>query len=168
MNRVFHLYLDQFMIVFIYDIFVYSKNVKEHAFHFRIVLQTLRDRQLYAKFSKCEFCLNEVIFLRHVVSKNGIFVDPKKLEAIVNWECSKNVTEIQSFLGLTGYYRRSVEYFSLISAPLTQLTRKWVKFEQDDQCEQNFQELKNRLIFARILTLLTTGASYVIFSDASR
>ena len=85
MNRVFHLYLDQFVIVFIDDILVYSKNV-EHVIHIRIVVQTLRDRQLYAKFSKCEFYLNEVAFLRHVVSGNGIFVNPKKVEVIINWE----------------------------------------------------------------------------------
>ena len=82
------------MIVFIDDILVYSKNAKEHVFHLRIVLQTLRERHLYAKFSKCEFWLNKVVFLRHVVSGNGIFVDPKKVEAIVNWEHLKNVIEI--------------------------------------------------------------------------
>ena len=86
MNRIFHPYLDQFVIVFIDDILVYSKNAKEHVFHLRVVLQTLRERQLYAKFSKYEFWLNEVVFLGHVVSGNDIFVDPKKVKAIVNWE----------------------------------------------------------------------------------
>ena len=84
MNKVFHPYLDQFVIVFINDILVYLKNVEEHAFHLIIVLQTLRERHLYAKFLKCEFWLNEVVFLGHVVSGNGIFVDPIKVEAIVN------------------------------------------------------------------------------------
>ena len=84
---------------------------------------------MYVKFSKCEFWLNEVVFLGHVVSRNAIFVDPKKVDAIVNWEQPKNVTEIQSFLGLVRYYRRFVEYFSLISTPLIRLTRKGVKFE---------------------------------------
>ena len=124
MNKVFHPYLDQFVIIFIDDILLYSKNAEEHGFHLRIVLQTLRERQLYAKFSKCEFWLKKVIFLRHVVSKNGIFVDLRKVEAIVKWEILKNVTEIQSFLGLARYYRRFVEHFSLIAMPLTQLTRK--------------------------------------------
>ena len=86
MNRVFHPYLDQFVIVFIDDILVYSKNAEKHVFHLQIVLWTLRDRQLYAKFSECEFWLNEVVFFGHVVSGNGIFMDPKKIEAIVNWE----------------------------------------------------------------------------------
>ena len=79
MNKVFHPYLDQFVTVFIDDILVYSKNAKEHAFHLWIILQTLRDKQLYAKFSKCEFQLNKVVFLRNVVSRNDIFVDPKKV-----------------------------------------------------------------------------------------
>ena len=114
--------------MFIDDILVYSKNVKEHVLHLKIVLQTLKERQLYAKFSKCEFWLNEVVLLEHVVSRNGIFIDPKKVEAIINWERPKNVIEIQSFLGLVGYYRRYVEHFSLIATPLTQLTHKWVFF----------------------------------------
>ena len=103
MNRVFHFYLDQFVIVFIDDILVYSKSVDEHALHLRIILQTLRDRQLYTKFFKCEFWLNEVIFLGHVVSGDGIFVDSRKVEAIANWEQPKNVLKIQSFLDLTCY-----------------------------------------------------------------
>ena len=98
---------------------MYSKNTKENAFHLRVVFQTLRERQLYAKFSKCEFWLNEVVFLGHVVSGNEIFVDPKKVEATVKWERPKNVIEIRSFLGLAEYYRRFVEHFSLITAPLT-------------------------------------------------
>ena len=126
MNRVFHPYLDQFVIVFIDDILVYSKNVDDHAMHLRVVLQTLRDRELYAKFSKCEFWFNEVVFLRHVISGAGIFMDPRKIKAIVNWEQPKNVSEVRNFLGLAGYYRRFVEHFSLIIAPLTRLTKKGV------------------------------------------
>ena len=97
MNKVFHPYLDQFIIVFIDNILVYSKNAKKHAFHLRIVLQTLRDKQLYTKFLKCDFWLNEVVFLGHVVSGNGIFVDPKKVEVIVNWERPKNVIKFEAF-----------------------------------------------------------------------
>ena len=94
MNRVFNPYLDKFVIVFIDDILVYSKNANDHALHLRIVLQTLRNRQLYAKFSKCEFWINEVVFLGHVISGAGIFMDPRKIEAIVNWEQPKNVSEV--------------------------------------------------------------------------
>ena len=116
MNRMFHPYLDLFVIVFIDDILVYSKIAEKHAFHLRIIHQILRERQLYAKFSKCEFWLNEVVF------GNGVFVDPRKVEAIVNWEHPKNVTEIRSFLGLDEYYRQFVKHFSLIVVPLTRLT----------------------------------------------
>ena len=111
--------------------------------HFRIVLQTLKDRELYAKFSKCEFWLNEIVFLGYVISGTGIFMDPEKIEAIVNWEQPKIVSKVRSFLGLAGYYRQFVEHFSLIATPLTRLTRKGVKYEWNDECEQSFQELKN-------------------------
>ncbi|EOY21357.1 RNA-directed DNA polymerase (Reverse transcriptase) [Theobroma cacao] len=168
MNRVFHPYLDKFVIVFIDDILVYSKNDDEHAAHLLIVLQTLRERQLYAKFSKCEFWLKEVVFLGHVVSGAGIYVDPKKIEAILQWEQPRTVTEIRSFLGLAGYYRRFVQGFSLIAAPLTRLTRKGVKYEWDDVCENRFQELKNRLTSAPVLTLPVSGKEFVVYSDASK
>ena len=147
---------------------MYSRNVEEHAFHFRIVLHTFRDRLLYAKFSKYEFWLNEVVFFGHVVAGNGIFMDLRKVKAIVKWEQPKNITKIRSFLGLAGYYRRFVEHFLLISASLTRLTRKKVKFEWDKKCEQSFQQLKNRLITTFVLTLSTIGVGYVVFSDASR
>ena len=111
MNRVFHPYLDQFIIVFIDDISVYSKNEDDLTLHLQIVLQTLRDRQLYAKFSKCEFWINEVVFLGHVISGAGIFMDLRKIEAIVNWKQPKNVSEVRSFLGLPGYYKRFMEHF---------------------------------------------------------
>jgi hypothetical protein len=108
MNRVFHDFLDHFVVVFIDDILIYSKSLEEHEDHLRYVLQRLKEKRLYAKFSKCEFWLDKVIFLRHVVSKDGISVDPKKVEAIVNWEIPTSVHEIRSFLGLAGYYRRFV------------------------------------------------------------
>ena len=98
MNRVFHPYLNQFVIVFINDILVYLKNAEEHAFHLKVVFQTLKERQLYTKFSECECWLNEVVFLGHAISRNGIFVDPRKVEAIVNWERLKYVIKIHSFL----------------------------------------------------------------------
>ena len=121
-------FLDQFIIVFIDDTLVYSKNEDEHAKHLRVVLQTLRDHRLYAKFSKCEFWLEQVAFLGHVVSKDGIQVDPKKIEAVADWPRPTTVIEIRSFLGLVGYYRRFIKDFSKIAAPLTRLTQKNVKF----------------------------------------
>ncbi|XP_042387537.1 uncharacterized protein LOC121979609 [Zingiber officinale] len=111
MNRVFLEYLDQFVIVFIDDILIYSQSEEEHMRHLRIVLETLRREHLYAKFSKCAFWLPSVGFLGHVVSSKGISVDPQKIEAITSWEKPKTVQEIRSFLGLAGYYQRFVEGF---------------------------------------------------------
>ena len=116
MNRVFRPFLDRFVIVFIDDILVYSRSEEEHAMHLRYVLQTLREHQLYAKFSKCEFWLDQVTFLGHVVSKDGIQVDPKKMEAVIDWSRPTKVTRVRSFLGLADYYRRFVKDFSKISA----------------------------------------------------
>ena len=99
MNRVFQPYLDQFVVVFIDDILVYSKNEEEHEQQLRIVLQTLREKQLYAKLNKCDFWLKEVFFLGHIVSVEGIQVDPAKIEAIVNWKPPQNVIEVRSFMG---------------------------------------------------------------------
>ncbi|CAL2250755.1 unnamed protein product [Prunus armeniaca] len=167
MNRVFRPYLDHFVIVFIDDILVYSKTLEGHKKHLRLVLRTLRRKQLYAKFSKCQFWLDRVVFLGHVISTEGIYVDPQKVEAIVNWVQPTSVTEVRSFLGLAGYYRRFVEGFSSIAAPLTRLTRKDVAFEWTEECEQSFQELKKRLTTAPVLALPDNSGGFVIYSDAS-
>ena len=127
MHRVFQPYLDQLDVVFVDDILIYSQSKWEHEYHLRIILQLLRDHQLYAKFSKCEFWLNEVRFLGHVVLASCMSVDPEKVEAVMNWERSKLVFEIRSFLGLAGYYRRFIEDFSRLAAPMTRLTRKEIK-----------------------------------------
>ena len=109
---------------------------------------------MYAKFSKCEFWLNEISFLGHIISDEGVRVDPSKIQDSVNWKRPTNVTEIRSFLGLAGYYRRFVQYFSQIAGPLSRLTQKKVKFEWTYKVEKSFQELKKRLTIAPILTLL--------------
>ena len=129
MHRIFQPYLDQFVIVFVDDILIYSQSEWEHEYHLRIVLQLLRDRRLYAKFSKCEFWLTEVRFLGHVVSASGVLVDQEKVEEVMSWERPKSVFEIHSFLGLAGYYKRFIEDFSRIAAPMTRLTQKEVKFD---------------------------------------
>ena len=167
MNRVFRPYVDQFVVVFIDDILVYSKDRENHDTHLRVVLETLRKEQLYAKLSKCEFWLNEVSFLGHIVSKEGIRVDPKKIEVVVEWKPPRNVTEVRSFLGLAGYYRRFVKGFSMIAAPMTRLLQKNVKFEWGEECQRSFDKLKAFLTEAPVLTQPTCGKEYVIFSDAS-
>ena len=109
MNRVFRPYLDQFVVVFIDDILVYSRDEQKHEQYLKIVLQTLRKKRLYAKLSKCDFWLKEVSFLGHIVSAEGIRVDPAKIEAMVNWKPLQSVTEVRSFLGLSRCYRRFVK-----------------------------------------------------------
>ena len=139
MNRVFRPYVDQFVVVFIDDVLVYSKDAQEHEQHLKIVLQTLREKKLYAKLSKCDFWLKEVSFLCHIVSIEGIRVDPTNIEAVVNWKPPRNVTEVRSFLGLAGYYRRFVRGFSIIASPLTKLLKKGIKFEWTDKCHNSFE-----------------------------
>ena len=134
MNRVSQPYLDQFVVVFVDENLIYSQLEVEHEDHLRIVLQLLRDHQFYAKFSKYEFCLAEVGLLGHVVSASGVSVDPGKVEAVMSWERPKSVFEIRSFLELAGYYRRFIEDFSRLAAPMTRLTQKEVKFVWDDSC----------------------------------
>ncbi|CAA0829054.1 Uncharacterized mitochondrial protein AtMg00860, partial [Striga hermonthica] len=168
MNRIFHPYLDEFVIVFIDDILIYSMSQKEHEEHLRVVLETLRREKLYAKFSKCKFWLQRVAFLGHVITQAGIEVDPSKVATVQNWSTPKNPSEVHSFLSLAGYYRRFIEGFSKIALPLSQLTRKSVKFEWTNQCESSIQELKKRLTTASLLTIPNPSRSFTIFSDASR
>ena len=145
MHKVFQPYLDRFVVVFVDDILIYSKFEEDHEGRLRIILQTLREHRLYARFNKCEFWLIEVKFLGHMVSALGVFVDPKKVEAVMNWKKPKSVFKIRNFLGLVGYYRRFIKDFSQLVAPMTRLTRKEVRFEWNDLCEREFQELKRRL-----------------------
>jgi hypothetical protein len=128
MNSLFMNELDKFVVVFIHDILIYSKSEAEHAKHLRIVLQRLRYHKLYAKFSKCEFWLDSVKFLGHTISKDGISVDPSKVQEVMDWKPPKSVHQIRSFLGLSGYYCRFIPDFSRIAKPMTELLKKGVKF----------------------------------------
>ena len=121
MNKVFMEELDQFVVVFIDDILVYSKSAEEHGQHLRVVLGKLRKHQLYAKFSKCEFWLQRVSFLGHVLTAEGVEVDPEKVKAVSEWKQPTSASKIRSFLGLAGYYRRFIEGFSKIAWPMTEL-----------------------------------------------
>ena len=168
MHRVFQPYLDQFFVICVDDILIYSQSEKEHEDDLRVVLQLLRDHQLYAKFNKCEFWLTEMRFLGHVMSASGVSVDLEKVEVVMSWERPKSVFEIRNFLGLTGYYRRFIEDFSQLATPMTRLTRKEVKFEWNDLCEKAFQELKRRLTSAPILIISERGQRYTMYCDASK
>ncbi|KAF5756264.1 putative nucleotidyltransferase, Ribonuclease H [Helianthus annuus] len=167
MNRVCKPYLDKFVIVFIDDILIYSKSQEEHEQHLRLILELLRKEQLYAKFSKCDFWLREVHFLGHVVNKDGIHVDPSKVDSISNWPAPRTPTEIRQFLGLAGYYRRFIKDFSKIAQPLTMLTQKGVVYRWGNTQETAFQYLKDRLCSAPILSLPEGTDDFVVYCDAS-
>ncbi|GJY45843.1 putative reverse transcriptase domain-containing protein [Tanacetum coccineum] len=142
MNRVCKPYLDKFVIVFIDDILIYSKNEKEHEEQLKAILELLKKEQLYAKFSKCEFWIPKVQFLEHVIDSRGIHVDPAKIESIKYWASPKIPTEIRQFLGLAGYYRRFIEGFSKIAKSMTKLTQKGIKFDWGEKEENAFQLIK--------------------------
>ncbi|GJW52745.1 putative nucleotidyltransferase, ribonuclease H [Tanacetum coccineum] len=167
MNRVYKPYLDKFVIVFIDEILIYSKKKEDHEVHLGLVLDLLRKEKLYAKFSKCEFWLQEVHFLGHVVNQNGIHVDPSKIEAVKNWKTPTTPSEIRSFLGLAGYYRWFIANFSKIAKPLTLLTQKNQKYVWGMEQEEAFQTLKNNLCDAPILTLPDGFEDFVVYCDAS-
>jgi hypothetical protein len=139
MNKIFMEYLDKFVVVFIDDILVYSRSEEEHL---RLAFQKLRENRLYVKLSKCEFWMKQVTFLEHIISKGGIYVDPSKVQDVLSWNAPMSVGDIQSFLGLAGYYQRFIEGFSKISKPMTKLLEKDKKFEWTSACETSFQELK--------------------------
>ncbi|KAI3790948.1 hypothetical protein L2E82_04403 [Cichorium intybus] len=167
MNRVCRPYLDKFVIVFIDDILVYSRSKEDHEQHLRLMLNLLQEQKLYGKFTKCEFWIREVHFLGHVVGKEGIHVDPAKIEAIKKWETPRTPTEIRQFLGLAGCYRRFIENFSKIAQPLTALTQKDRKFLWEEKQEEAFQILKNKLCNAPILAFPEGSENFVVFCDAS-
>ncbi|GJX35703.1 putative reverse transcriptase domain-containing protein [Tanacetum coccineum] len=149
-NRVCKPYLDKFVIVFIDDILIYSKSKEEHKVHLKLILELLKKEKLHAKFSKCEFWLQEVQFLWHVVNQDDIHMDPSKVELVKNWKTPESPTEIRSFLGLAGYYRRFIENFSKIAKPLTLLTQNNKKYEWGDKQEEAFRILKEKLCNAPV------------------
>ncbi|GJQ91649.1 putative reverse transcriptase domain-containing protein [Tanacetum coccineum] len=167
MNRVCKTYLDKFVIVFIDDILIYSKTKEDHENHLRLMLDLLRKEKLYAKFSKCEFWLQEVHFLGHVVNHDGIHVDPSKLEAEKSWKAPMTPSEVRSFLGLAGFYRCFIKNFSKIAKPLTSLTQKNQKYEWGEKQEEAFQKLKYNLCNAPILSLPDRVEYVVVYCDAS-
>jgi hypothetical protein len=167
MNKVFMEYLDKFIVVFIDDILIYSKNGSEHEEHLRMVLQKLWDNQLYAKFTKCDFWLDEVHFLGHIISKGGIVVDPAKVTTIVDWKIPSTVLEIRSFLGLVGYYRRFIEGFSNIAKPMTSLLEKGKEFKWTGECQESFDQLRSKLMAAPVPIMPDLQKNFDIYYDAS-
>jgi hypothetical protein len=167
MNNVFMDYLDKFMVVFIDDILIYSQNEQEHEEHLRKVLQRLRDCQLYAKLSKCEFRISEVLFLGHIINWEGLVVDPKKVTTILDWKAPKDVRGIKSFIGMAGYYRRFIEGFSKLARPMTTLLAKKVEFKWTPACQKSFKTLKEKLTTAPVLILPDVHKPFSVYYDAS-
>jgi hypothetical protein len=154
-------------VVFIDDILVYSKNEEEHAGHLYVVLQCLREHHLYAKLSKCDFWLKEVKFLGHTISQAGIVVDPDKVQEVMNWTPPTTVRQIQSFLGLAGYYRRFIPDFSRIVKPITELLKKEAKFVWGQKCEDAFHALRQHLTTAPVLAQPDNSKPFNVYCDAS-
>jgi hypothetical protein len=167
MNSVFMLELDKFVVVFIDDILIYSKNEEEHAQHLRIVLTRLREHQLYAKFSKCAFWLEEIQFLGHVLSAKGIAVDPSKVQDILEWKPPTIVHQVRSFLGLAGYYRRFIPDFSKLVKPITSLLKNDTKFNWSSRCNEAFEQLKVLLTTAPVFAQPDIEKPFDVYCDAS-
>ncbi|XP_059071120.1 uncharacterized mitochondrial protein AtMg00860-like [Cryptomeria japonica] len=166
MNSIFREYLDDFVLIFIDDILIYSKNEEENMEHLRIVLQWLRDRKLNGKFFKCTFFQEKVHYLGHVITGEGISVDPTKIEAIVDWPTPQNVSEVRSSMGLVGYYRKYVEGFLRIAAPITSLQKKEKRFEWTKKCEESFQLLKQKLTTTLVLTIPDPNGHFIVITDS--
>jgi hypothetical protein len=167
MIKVFMEYLDQFVVVFIDNILIYSRSEEEHEEHLHLVLQKLREYRLYVKLSKCEYWLKQVAFLGHIISKGGTSVDPSKVQDVLSWNKPTSVGDIQSFLGLAEHYQRFIEGFLKISKPMTELLEKDRKFEWTPACEASFQELKKRLTTAPILVMPDIEKPFSIYYNAS-
>jgi hypothetical protein len=168
MNNIFREWLDDFVVVYIDDILIYSGSLEEHAEHLRKVFQKLRENKLYAKLEKCEFGVKEVNFLGHRITQKGLKMDDHKVKAILDWEPSKSIPTLKSFMGLASYYHKFIKNFAKIVAPLTNLLKKFVgTYEWDGACDEAFETLKGVLVKAPVLKLPDFDKDFEIHSDAS-
>jgi hypothetical protein len=168
MNDIFINYLDMFVIIFLDDILIYSKSEEEHEHHLRLVLQVLRENLLYDKLIKCSFYQKQIHYFRHIISEQGIAVDPEKIESIIGWPTSRNVSDIRYFMGLVGYYRRFIVGFTNIAHPITYFQKKGTKFEWTLKCEKNFILLKELLTSALVLKIVDPNESFLVCTDACK
>jgi hypothetical protein len=150
------------------EILVYSKLEEEHEQHLRMVLQVLRENQLYAELRKFSFYQEKTHYLGNIISKDGIVVDPEKIEAIREWSVPKNVTEVKPFMGIVGYYKRFIAGFSRIAHPITSLQRKEKKFRWTEECEERFQQLKQLLTSSPILRIADLNEDFLVCTDACK
>jgi hypothetical protein len=168
MNNVLGKFLDKFVLVFIDDILIYSKNREEHEEHLRLMLQVLREHQLYAKFNKCDFFQKKIHYLGHVLFEEGVAVDPNKIRSIMEWHTLRDVSDIRSFMGLAGYYRIFIKGFSKIGCPIIALQKKGTKFMWTQKCEQRFQTLKHLLAHAPMLKIVDPEVDFLMCIDACK
>ncbi|CAI7802842.1 unnamed protein product [Closterium sp. NIES-53] len=167
MNHIIRPLLDECVVVYLDDILIYSKNMKEHVEHLRKVFEILRKNKFYVKLSKSDFSLKKVQFLGHMVSAEGVHVDPRKIEAVKKWEVPENMKELQQFLGFTNYYKRFVPQYAKIAAPLTDLLKKDTPFKWDTPHQQAIEQLQTALTTAPVLILPDPEKDYVVEADAS-
>ena len=130
--------MDKFFLVFLDEILIYSKNEEEHEEHLSLTLKLLREHRLYAKLRNCDFYKDRIHYLGHLISDEGIYVDPENIEAIMNWPTPRNLTNVRSFMGLVGYHTRFIEEFSKVAHSITSLQKKRIKFEWEPRCEERF------------------------------
>src|SRR6185295_3717296 len=167
MNDIFHEYLDEFVVVYLDDILIYSKTKEDHLKHLRKVLSKLREHRLYAKLKKCELFKNKVEYLGHYISGEGIAVDERKVEVIKKWPNPTNLTELRSFLRLALYYRKFVKNFSAIASSLTTLLRKDIPYEWKPDQQEAFDKLKEKLTSAPVLLIPDQTKPFTVTTDAS-
>jgi hypothetical protein len=168
MNDIFREWLDDFMVVYIDDILIYSGSLEEHAEHLWKVFQRLKENKLYAKLEKCEFEVTKMDFLGHKITQEGLKMDDHKVKAIMDWEPPKLIPALRSFLGLASYYRKFIKNFAKITAPLTNLLKKSVvTYEWEGACNKAFEALKGILVKAPVLKLPDFSKDFEIHFDAS-
>jgi hypothetical protein len=167
MNEVLRAFIGRFLVVYFDDILIYRKSLEEHLEHLHVAFNALRDACLFGNLAKCTFCTDRVVFLGYVVTAKGIEVDPAKIEAISSWPQPKTVTQVRSFLGLAGFYRRFVKDFGSIAAPLNELTKKDVPFTWGHAQQDAFLLLKDRLTHAPLLQLPHFNKTFELECDAS-
>lgn len=167
MNHVLRAFIGKFVVVYFDDILIYSKSHDDHLIHLRSVLTVLREERLYANFKKCDFCLDQVVFLGFIVSSAGVKVDESKVKVIQEWPTPSSLTEVRSFHGLASFYRRFVPNFSSIAAPLTEIAKKNVGFKWGDEQAKAFSVLKEKLSSAPLLALPDFAKVFEIECDAS-
>ena len=167
MNHVLRPFIGKFVVVYFDDILIYSKTLEEHVLHLKEVFIVLQREKLYANFNKCHFCTDHVVFLGFVVSAKGVQVDEEKVKAIHEWPTPINASQVRSFHGLAGFYRRFVKDFSTIAAPLTKVMKKHVSFKWGQEQEEAFQTIKHKLINPPLLALPNFEKPFEVECDAS-